>query len=600
MTRLTRPASTNAASPPRTDDPSQTAMKLLRKLRSFVSDYRWHVLGLLGAASFVLGYVGFWQYYSHLEQRSPALTTPIYGYLTLIPLHGPEVGHPPVALDIARFLTPAVAGSAGLAALAVLFRDRLQQMRIPRMKGHVVVCGLGDVGSVFLRDLRDNDAQVVVVESDPTNPRIEACRGHGVPVIVGDARSPRLLRSAGIERASRLLAVSAVDTVNAEIIATASELMTEDSQREFRCLGRIGDPDLCSLLRFEQQRRKERATTVDFFNTDEIGARLLLDEFPGYNDGEPPHIVIGHLDPLGAWAVWHAARDWHSDRVAGDSTPLYVTVLDDDAQPRIDALRDQYPELGEMCEFIGASASVGDMRRLSDYHRDAGAPRVTRAYVTAFHDEQAVETALKLRHELDPDVSLVVALSRSQGITRLIRDADSDQGLNIDVFPTLERTCTVELSRVGSFETVAHAIHRRWRRMQIKERLPAPTWAQLDDSRRESSRLQAADIKAKLRSIGCDVSPFRGWQASDFDFSPEEIEILAVTEHDRWWRERVADGWTLGPKDVEGKKSPYLVPWEDLPDHIAEFDRIFAREIPAMLASVALQVTRTRADSRPA
>jgi len=41
------------------------------------------------------------------------------------------------------------------------------------------------------------------------------------------------------------------------------------------------------------------------------------------------------------------------------------------------------------------------------------------------------------------------------------------------------------------------------------------------------------------------------------------------------------------------------VPWEDLPDHIAEFDRIFAREIPAMLASVALQVTRTRADSRP-
>lgn len=599
MTRPTRPASTTAASPPRTDDPRRSAMTL-KKFRSFLSDYRWHVLGLLGAASFVLGYVGFWQYYSDLEQRSPAWTTPIYGYLTLIPLHGPEVSHPPVALDIARFLTPVVAGSAGLAALALLFRDRLQQMRIPRMKGHVVVCGLGDVGSVFLRHLRDKDADVVVVESDPANPRIEACRGHGVSVVVGDARSRQVLRSAGIERASRLLAVSAIDAVNAEIIATASELVTEDSRREFRCLGRIGDPDLCLLLRFEQQRRQEHATTVDFFNTDEIGARLLLDEFPAYNDGQRPHIVIGHLDPLGAWAVWHAARDWHSERAAGDSTPLYVTVVDDDAQPRIDALQDQYPELGEMCAFIGVSASVGDIRRMPEYHRKAQAPRVTRAYVTAFHDEQAVETALKLRRELDPDVSLVMALSRSQGITRLIRGADSDQGLNIDVFPTLERTCTAELSRVGSLESVAHAIHRRWRRIQIEDGLQAPTWAQLDDSRRESSRRQAADIKARLRSIGCDISPFRGWQASAFDFTSEEIEFLAVAEHDRWWSEREADGWTSGAKDVERKKSPYLVPWEDLPDRIADYDRIFAREIPAMLASVALQVSRTQADSKPA
>jgi hypothetical protein len=572
----------------------------LKNFRSFLSDYRWHVLGLLAAASFVLGYVGFWQYYSHLEERSPAWTTPIYGYLTLIPLHGPEVGHPPVALDIARFLTPAVAGSAGLAALALMFRDRLQQMSIPRKKGHVVVCGLGDVGSIFVGHLRDKDADVVVVESDPTNPRIDSWRGHGVPVVVGDARSPQVLRSAGIARASRLLAVSAMDTVNAEIIATASELVSEDSGREFRRLGRIGDPDLCLLLRFEQQRRQERATTVDFFNTDEIGARLLLDEFPGYNDGQRPHILIGHLDPLGAWVVWHAARDWHSDRAADDTSPLYVTVVDDDAQPRIAALRDQYPELGEVCEFIGASTSVGDMRRMSENHRKAQAPRVTRAYVTAFRDEQAVETALKLRRELDPDVSLVMALSRSQGITRLIRGADSDQGLNIDVFPTLERTCTTELSRVGSLESVAHAIHRRWRRIQIEDGLEAPTWAQLDDSRRESSRAQAANIKTKLHSIGCDIAPFRGWQASAFDFTPAEIEFLAVAEHDRWWTEREADGWTSGAKDVDRKKSPYLVPWEDLPDRIAEYDRIFAREIPAMLASVALQVTRTRADSEPA
>ena len=85
---------------------------MLHEFRRLLSNYRWYVLGLLGVASFVLGYIGFWQYYSELEGHSPALTAPIYGYLTLIVLHGPEAAHPPVVLDIARFLTPAVAGSA--------------------------------------------------------------------------------------------------------------------------------------------------------------------------------------------------------------------------------------------------------------------------------------------------------------------------------------------------------------------------------------------------------------------------------------------------------------------------------------------------------
>jgi TrkA-N domain/RyR domain len=570
----------------------------LKKFRRFVSDHRWHVLGLLGVASFVLGYIGFWQYYTELEGRSPALTAPIYGYLTLIVLHGPEAAHPPVALDIARFLTPAVAGWAGLAALALLFRDRLQQMRIPRMKGHVVVCGLGDVGSVFLRHLRDEHSRVVVIESDATNPRIQPCRALGMPVIVGDAQSPRVLESAGTDKASRLLAVCKEDAVNAEIIATANQLVGKGSRSGLRCLARIGDPDLCSLLRIEQHRGKKRATTVDFFNTDEIGARLLLDEFPIYTDGQPPHIVIGHLDPLGAWVVWHAARDWHNERAEADTTPLHVTVIDDDAQERIRTLLGQYPELDQVCRFIGASAHVGDMRRLPRYHHDAAAPPITRAYVTAHRDAQALETALKLRHELDPAVPLVVALSRSHGITGLIRGADSDNGLNIDVFPTLERTCTVELTRGGSFETVAHAVHRRWRLEQIRQGNPAPTWAQLDPSRKESNREQARDITIKLHTIGCDIAPFRDWQASEFDFSRDEIEILAIAEHDRWCKERIDDGWTLGPKDVDRKVNPYLVPWEELPPDIAEWDRVFVREIPAMLASVGLQVIRVRPDAQ--
>src|ERR1700694_3932469 len=90
-------------------------------------------------------------------------------------------------------------------------------------------------------------------------------------------------------------------------------------------------------------------------------------------------------------------------------------------------------------------------------HRCAHTP----SYGSAYSDEQALETALILRHELDSDVPLVVALSRSEGVTRLIGDAKSvGAPISIDVFPTLGRVCTVELVKGGSFEVIATAIHR--------------------------------------------------------------------------------------------------------------------------------------------
>jgi hypothetical protein len=61
--------------------------------------------------------------------------------------------------------------------------------------------------------------------------------------------------------------------------------------------------------------------------------------------------------------------------------------------------------------------------------------------------------------------------------------------------------------------------------------------------------------------------------------------------------ERLQSGWRLGPKDTERKISPYLIPIEDLPDDIADFDRDAVRQIPAALALVDLQVIRHPAGS---
>ena len=56
-------------------------------------------------------------------------------------------------------------------------------------------------------------------------------------------------------------------------------------------------------------------------------------------------------------------------------------------------------------------------------------------------------------------------------------------------------------------------------------------------------------------------------------------------------RERLATGWTL-ERGAQIKESPYLVPFGDLPPDIAEYDRMYVRAIPALLASVGFQFVR--------
>jgi TrkA-N domain len=449
---------------------------------------------------------------------------------------------------------------------------------------------------------------VVVIEQDVANPNIELCRGLGVPVIIGDAQRPKTLQAAGAHRAWRVLAVADDDGVNTQIVAAWRKLPGVGSPRA-GCLARISDPDYCSLLRL-QQARSDQESWVDFFNIDEIGARQILMEFPFETHCAQPHILVGHLDPLGVWLVWHAARIWYD---TGDKkTPLLVTVLDHDPETSLAALKSQHPALKKHCEFKLFHASAEHIReQLPAHHLDPATPPINRAYVTAYQDRQAFATALKLHHELHrlhPTVPVVLALSRPQGVADLLADAKKSGALvGLDVFATMEKTCSVELLQGGSYEPLAEAIHERWRTEQIKKDKPARKWEKLDESRKESSRDQARDIGAKLKSINCAIAPLRDWDAKDFEFKPEEVEKLAIDEHQRWWDERRRQRWVPIPipvgKDEEVKRlveeaklrkeSPYMIPWEDLDADIAEYDRVFVREIPQLLADVGLQVIRT-------
>lgn len=143
-----------------------------------------------------------------------------------------------------------------------------------------------------------------------------------------------------------------------------------------------------------------------------------------------------------------------------------------------------------------------------------------------------------------------------------------------------------------ALELMAEAIHERYRKNQA-ERKPSSDpamrpWAELNEALKRSNRDQAAGVEEKLALLGCRIVP-AGEVGPELVLTPEDVERLAILEHDRWVRDRLAAGWTAGPvRDPARRVTPYLVPWEALGEEVREWDREAVRAIPEVLAAAGL------------
>jgi hypothetical protein len=146
-------------------------------------------------------------------------------------------------------------------------------------------------------------------------------------------------------------------------------------------------------------------------------------------------------------------------------------------------------------------------------------------------------------------------------------------------------------------EVLAKVIHEKYLKNQEGKKPPSDPsmqpWNRLDDNLKESNRRQADFIPEKLSRVGCGFAPVVDSKPVIFKFTPEEVEILAEMEHERWVSERLLDGWMYGEeRNVKKKISPYLVPWNELREKVKEWDRQTVRELPNFLAQVNFEIYR--------
>ncbi|WP_421120085.1 potassium channel family protein [Aquihabitans daechungensis] len=100
-----------------------------------------------------------------------------------------------------------------------LLGRRRMDKTIASMTGHVVVCGAGRVGRSITAEVAASGRSAVVVDLDPD--KAASCEA---PSVVGDATDDDVLRAAGIERASALVAAVETDADNSFIVLSARAL----------------------------------------------------------------------------------------------------------------------------------------------------------------------------------------------------------------------------------------------------------------------------------------------------------------------------------------------------------------------------------------
>ena len=160
------------------------------------------------------------------------ITDALYMTIITITTTGFEEVHPlsphgelfTLVLVVASFGTVIYIGGTGVQILieSKFFRRKKMLKKIERLENHYIVCGFGRMGSHICQELREENADFVVIENNEENfPKLEKL---GYLHDTGDASQDAALLRTGITKAKGLVAVLSSDAENVFTTLSAKSL----------------------------------------------------------------------------------------------------------------------------------------------------------------------------------------------------------------------------------------------------------------------------------------------------------------------------------------------------------------------------------------
>lgn len=420
-----------------------------------------------------------------------------------------------------------------------------------------MVCGLEGPGTAATLRLREAGYRVTAVDADAAGAGVRRCRHDRIPVIVGDARDPLVLASAGVRQARHLVVLTPSLELAGQVALSAIDLVEGRVGPPLVIHVEVEDPALAALMRaFKLTEHHSSGWRIEELDLAGAGAALVLDEQPlAAPDAPTAHALVVGDTVLATAVATEARRRWR--RAGRADAALQVTLTAAEVSPPTDL------------------------------------PPPTAVYVCIQDETRALTAALALLREL-PGTPVLLLLDHATAFGEVVRrDAPDLRVLSLD-----ERVLTPQVLLEGTVERIARALHEDYRRHAPPDDPAAVPWSELPEQLRSSNRAQASDVATKIRATHRVLVPDDG-QPPDL-FTEAEVDQLGELEHERWTAERLEAGWRAGPRDAGHRTTPYLVSWEELDEEVREVDRRFVRALPAVLADAGLVLRRTQPDRSPA
>jgi Trk K+ transport system NAD-binding subunit len=136
------------------------------------------------------------------------------------------------------------------------------------LNGHVIVAGLGTIGTRIVGQLHDLGLDVVGVDKSADAAGIPLARRLGVRVVIGEAHREETLRAAGIATCRSLVSVTNSDIANLETALNARALAAEP-----RIVVRLYDDDLAARVQAVSDNTVSRSTS--YLAAPEFAAAML-------------------------------------------------------------------------------------------------------------------------------------------------------------------------------------------------------------------------------------------------------------------------------------------------------------------------------------
>lgn len=424
-------------------------MELLR-------DHLWTVTGVLWLAAYFLGVFGITQQFAATGEVRSA-TDPFYRAFQLFVFDDSMVVSGLVrskALEIARFMAPAVSVFAAVLTFFSVFREQFDLLRHCFYRRHVIICGLGRRGLAFACNFRDKGYKVVVIEKDEADKGIETCRDKCIIVLKGDATERSVLEKAGVTKASDIVCITGEDGTNAEIAIQAYQIINESSGDicdKVRCHIQITDLNLSDLLKHRHiLSNHEDRFEASIFNSYHDSARMLFMEHPpgrglitAQNDKTAHLIIIGFGYMGEAVALQMARADYPNNKKPR------ITVIDSEAATRKMAFLSRHPAFLQTCEAEFIDSDIYNPELLEKIRGWALDPASVATIVVALDgDGRALSCALIILSRLSGyDVPLIVRMPDDTGLSALIEKKETSDNalLHVHAFGMPSRICTREM-----------------------------------------------------------------------------------------------------------------------------------------------------------